>query len=481
MPARLERGEVRATHPLGEQPVRDHSSRGSAGGALRASSHRAARATRRGGTGQHRLRRRVHHVAHRPVDPRTERRAPRGRFYVGGQRVTTTTTTTTKATIDSLGCGNTYVVAVDAVDPAGNRSNQTSTTAATGSCGTTTPPSTTDTTPPSAPPNLRVASATQTQVVVQWDPAIDNKGVVNYRIYRDGSYVGQGPGSSGGLLNQWTDRNRTCGTSYQYAVEAQDATGNTGQRSTITASSAACSQQTPPSTTDTTPPSAPPNLRVASATQTQVVVQWDPAIDNKGVVNYRIYRERQLCRAGARKLRRSADQWTDRNRTCGTSYQYAVEAQDATGNTGQRSTITASSAACSRRPPPSTTDTTPPSAPPNLRVASATQTQASLDWDPATDNKGVANYGVFRDGGRVAQVASASTNWTDSNRSCGSLYQYGVNAQDAAGNTGPSSTVTAFTPACETADTTAPSAPANVAVSVAHRDKHHRHVDGRDG
>ena len=393
-------------------------------------------------------------------------------LYLGGQKVGTSSSTST--TFDGLRCSNTYTLAVDAADRAGHRSNQSSVTAATSSCDTTKPSSSGDTTPPSAPPNLRVASATQTQVVIRWDPASDSKGVVNYRIYRDGSYLGQGPGSSGGLTDQWTDRNRVCGTSSQYAVEAQDAAGNTGPRSTITASTGACSQQTPPppppSSGDTTPPSAPPNLRVASATQTQVVIRWDPASDSKGVVNYRIYRDGSYLGQGPGSSGGLTDQWTDRNRVCGTSSQYAVEAQDAAGNTGPRSTITASTGACSQQtpppPPPSSGDTTPPSAPPNLRVASATQTQVGIRWDPATDDKGVVNYRVFRDGGNVAQVANASSGWMDSNRACGSLYQYGVDAQDAAGNTGPRSTTTAFTPPCESTDNTPPSAPTNLIAST---------------
>ena len=44
-------------------------------------------------------------------------------------------------------------------------------------------------------------------------------------------------------------------------------------------------------------------------------------------------------------------------------------------------------------------------------------------------------------------------------------YQYGVDAQDAAGNTGPRNTVAAFTPACVATDTTPPSTPTNLTVS----------------
>ena len=113
-----------------------------------------------------------------------------------------------------------------------------------------------DTASPSAPPNLRVGSATQNQIMVRWDPATDNVGIVNYRIYRNGTMIGQGPGSSGGLTDQWTDNGRTCGTTYQYAVEAQDAAGNTGAKANLTAASAVCDPTSPPPTSP--PPTSPP-------------------------------------------------------------------------------------------------------------------------------------------------------------------------------------------------------------------------------
>ena len=189
-----------------------------------------------------------------------------------------------------------YVLGIDATDAAGNRSTKSTMSAATAACSET-PPATGDKTAPSAPQSLGVSSATQSAITLSWGSASDNVGVTNYRIYRDGMLIGQGPGSGGGYTNTWTDSSRTCGTGYQYAVEAQDAAGNTGPRGTVTAATAACSE-TPPATGDKTAPSAPQSLGVSSATQSAITLSWGSASDNVGVTNYRIYRDGMLIGQG---------------------------------------------------------------------------------------------------------------------------------------------------------------------------------------
>src|SRR5215211_8116036 len=45
-----------------------------------------------------------------------------------------------------------------------------------------------------------------------------------------------------------------------------------------------------------------------------------------------------------------------------------------------------------------TADATPPSEPGNLTVTGSTAASISLSWTPATDNVGVAGYGLYRNG-----------------------------------------------------------------------------------
>ena len=89
----------------------------------------------------------------------------------------------------------------------------------------------TDTTPPSAPGNLRATFALSgSKVVLKWDPAADNFGVVSYAVYR--SEASGGPfenlGSLDGSACTYEDAALTAATTYYYYyyVTAADAAGN---------------------------------------------------------------------------------------------------------------------------------------------------------------------------------------------------------------------------------------------------------------
>lgn len=89
-------------------------------------------------------------------------------------------------------------------------------------------------------------------------------------------------------------------------------------------------------------------------------------------------------------------------------------------------------------------DSQPPSTPGNLIAVGLSPTSIGLSWTLSTDNFGVENYLVFRDGVFVAEVASLS--YLDTNRTPSTLYSYEVIAEDAAGNTSPPATVSVTTP-----------------------------------
>ncbi|WAX77893.1 glycoside hydrolase family 18 chitinase [Streptomyces sp. KMM 9044] len=76
-----------------------------------------------------------------------------------------------------------------------------------------------------------------------------------------------------------------------------------------------------------------------------------------------------------------------------------------------------------------------PSAPGTPSASGVTDTSVTLSWSAATDDKGVKNYDVLRDGARVATVTG--TSYTDSGLSKGTDYSYGVRARDTADQTGP--------------------------------------------
>lgn len=82
-------------------------------------------------------------------------------------------------------------------------------------------------------------------------------------------------------------------------------------------------------------------------------------------------------------------------------------------------------------------DTTAPTAPGNLRAVLTNADTASLTWTASTDNVGIANYKVYRNG--TLMTTTSNTGYTNSGLAAGTTYAYSVTAYDAAGNPSPSS------------------------------------------
>jgi hypothetical protein len=91
-------------------------------------------------------------------------------------------------------------------------------------------------------------------------------------------------------------------------------------------------------------------------------------------------------------------------------------------------------------------DSTPPSAPTGLAVTNATASQVDLKWNAATDNVGVTQYRVVRNG-TLAGTTNGGLTFSDTAVSPSSSYSYTVEAVDAVGNaSAPSAAVTVTTP-----------------------------------
>ncbi|MCM2421681.1 glycoside hydrolase family 18 chitinase [Streptomyces sp. RKAG293] len=79
----------------------------------------------------------------------------------------------------------------------------------------------------------------------------------------------------------------------------------------------------------------------------------------------------------------------------------------------------------------------PPSAPGAPTASGITNTSATLSWTAATDDKGVKNYDVIRDGNTVATVTGLT--YTNTGLTAGTDYVYTVKARDTIDQTGPAS------------------------------------------
>ena len=105
---------------------------------------------------------------------------------------------------------------------------------------------------------------------------------------------------------------------------------------------------------------------------------------------------------------------------------------------------TAQGTGCSNVAPPPP-DTIPPSTP-SVSLGTITQTSVGISWAASSDASGVADYGVYRNGVRIAEVPTLAYSFVS--LSCGTSYQLGVDAYDAAGNRSAVAMVAAVTVAC---------------------------------
>ncbi|MER5930066.1 glycoside hydrolase family 18 chitinase [Streptomyces sp. NPDC002054] len=79
----------------------------------------------------------------------------------------------------------------------------------------------------------------------------------------------------------------------------------------------------------------------------------------------------------------------------------------------------------------------PPSSPGAPNASNITETSLTLNWAAATDDKGIKNYDVYRNGAKVATVTG--TTHAETGLTKGTTYTYNVVARDTADQTGASS------------------------------------------
>jgi chitodextrinase len=111
-------------------------------------------------------------------------------------------------------------------------------------------------------------------------------------------------------------------------------------------------------------------------------------------------------------------------------------------------------------------DKTRPSAP-APKVTAVGQHAVTIAWAPATDDVAVVSYGAYLDGALVA--ATTATTYTFDGLDCGTAYDVGADAVDAAGNRSTKGTVHVQTTGCSAvgSDLTPPSQPGPIVVSAA--------------
>ena len=199
-----------------------------------------------------------------------------------------------------------YVVRIQAIDAAGNRSVLSNSITVT----------TLDGFAPSVPSGLVASNITKTGFRVAWNASTDNGVLTKYNVYRNGAYVQTVTGTS------YTFSGLTINQTHSITVLAIDDANN---RSALSAPLSV----TTTFVSDPVAPTAPTNLASSNVTTTGFRVTWTAASDNVAVTNYNIYRNGSYVGtvAGTATLRFNVS-----GLTAGTAHSIVVRAIDAEGN-----------------------------------------------------------------------------------------------------------------------------------------------------
>ncbi|CAH1216895.1 hypothetical protein PAECIP111891_04502 [Paenibacillus allorhizoplanae] len=208
--------------------------------------------------------------------------------------------------INGLQAQTAYMFKVRAVDEAGNVSEPLQVYESTMLADTITP---------QWPTGSRITSTSVgNQITLVWDAALDNVGVMQYNVYRNGGFVASVAGATSIVL-QDTE-------AAVYKVEAQDFLGN----STVFGPSTDDPEIPVPS--DKTAPGWPAEstLTQGIVTSNSVQLSWSQAIDRVGVTQYKLLMNGNVVTTTPNTT------WQVTGLTADTAYDFKVEAADAANN-----------------------------------------------------------------------------------------------------------------------------------------------------
>jgi uncharacterized protein len=284
---------------------------------------------------------------------------------------------------------------------------------------------------PIAPANLRVISATASQIRLAWDDLSNNED--GFQVFQEGQSA---PLDQTGPNDTQTEiGNVSCGKSYNFRVRAFNTVSASSYTNIVTAQTPACTGAA------TTGPTAPANLRVVSTTATSVRLAWEDRSNNED--GFQVFQEGQntpVGQTGPNETQAQID-----NLTCAKSIAFRVRAFNAAGNSGYSNIVQAQTAQCGGAATPVGSAL---AAPANLRVVSTTATSARLAWEDRSNNED--GFQVFHEGQNTPaeQTGPNETQAQIGNLTCGKSFAFRVRAFNAAGTSGYSNIVQAQTAQC---------------------------------
>jgi fibronectin type 3 domain-containing protein len=263
---------------------------------------------------------------------------------------------------------------------------------------------------PVTPTGVSAATTSSTSITVSWSSVI---GADEYRIYcsttATGTYTHLGTALS--TATTYANINLPSGTTYYYKVSAYNSGGESAQSSYVSA---------------VTTPVAPTGVSATAVSYSSITVSWTRM---NGATEYRIYRSTTATGSYSNvgTAAGTATTYTNTGLSASTTYYYKVSAYNSAGESGQSSSVTATTPAVQVLSPPSGIGAIPVSN--GIRI----------NWVPVY---GAAGYRVYRAtsaNGTYTAIATnvSSTTTTYLNTTTGSTtYYYKVATVNSAGVVG---------------------------------------------
>ena len=190
-----------------------------------------------------------------------------------------------------------------------------------------TPAGAVDTQSPTTVGNVRALGSSPTQIVVVWDPATDDVGVVGYQVRRDGNPdpIETTP------YPVFTDTGLQSGSEFSYTITAIDSSGRLSPSESLPAVG-----QTLAGPDNLAPPA--PVINSVVATTNQITVRWDVFLV-PDVVAFNVFRGTTEDTGDTPFFTSTSSVAIDFSVTSGTQFCYRIAAVDAAGNSSSQSNV----------------------------------------------------------------------------------------------------------------------------------------------
>jgi hypothetical protein len=226
---------------------------------------------------------------------------------------------------------------------------------------------------PTVPTNVSASNVSDNGFTLNWQESTDNVGVTKYEIYNGSTLLGSS------VTNSFTASDLTAGTEYSISVKACDAGLNCSAATSVKSVK----------TTDSVAPTAPESLRIVKVTGNAINVAWNAATDNIAVDGYRVFVN------GSPRTTVKGTVANIKNLSPNTQYTITVRAFDQQKNNSANGTaliVTTGATAGT------IVDVDAPTRPVNLVSENVSMFGFALKWAAASDNVGVKEYEVYRNG-----------------------------------------------------------------------------------